>query len=66
MRHASIGQGYRQTIFTRHAPSMQTRIELFDREFNELLRLSKWSAESSRTKAIEELKVKIIELRDKP
>ena len=33
----SSQQGYRQTIFTRHAPSMLERIEEFDHEFDELL-----------------------------
>ena len=63
---ASIVQGYRQTIFTRHAPTMQTRIELFDRDFDELLQASKWSAESSRARATEELKAKITVLRETP
>jgi hypothetical protein len=46
------GKGYRQTIFTRHAPSMHTRIELFDNEFKELLQEKGWTASSSREKAI--------------
>jgi hypothetical protein len=34
---AEAGKGYYQTIFTRHAPSIQARIEEFDDEFNRLL-----------------------------
>ena len=33
----SVEGGYRQTIFTRHAPTMQERIEEFDQEFKSLL-----------------------------
>lgn len=53
---ASIGKGYRQTIFTRHAPSMRGKIELFDQEFEEQLQREKWTARSSRRKAIKYLK----------
>lgn len=49
---ASIGQGYRQTIFTRHAPSMRSRIELFDQEFDELIDDLGWEAKSSKNSAI--------------
>lgn len=58
-----IGQGYRQTIFSTHAPSMLSRIEAFDQEFNELLDASGWSAETSRTEAISQIKEIIAELR---
>ncbi|WP_321508185.1 toll/interleukin-1 receptor domain-containing protein [uncultured Methanoregula sp.] len=53
---AKLGQGFRQTIFTRHAPSMQPRIELFDQEFDELLHTSGWTRGNSRLKAIEAVK----------
>jgi hypothetical protein len=33
----AIGGGYQQTIFTRHAPNIQARLELFDRELKGLL-----------------------------
>jgi hypothetical protein len=33
---ADIKKGYRQTIFTRHAPSIRDRIAAFDQEFEEL------------------------------
>jgi hypothetical protein len=56
----SITQGYRQTIFTCHAPSMQSRIELFDQEFEELLQKKGWTAETSRVRAIKDIE-KIIE-----
>lgn len=49
---AQIGQGYRQTIFTRHAPSLTGKIEAFDQEFQEMLEMCGWTAENSRAKAI--------------
>lgn len=52
----AIGIGYRQTIFTRHAPTMQSRIELFDQEFDLLLNKAGWSPQNSRIRAIETLK----------
>lgn len=63
---ASLGQGYRQTIFTRHAPSMRSRIELFDKEFKELIQELGWEAEKSREKAIDTIKGIIAELKNKP
>lgn len=48
--------GYYQTIFTRHAPSLQARIEDFDGEFDYLLAKSNWSAGNSRQNAIREIK----------
>lgn len=33
---AALGQGYKHTIFTRHAPSIRSRIEAFDQEFEDL------------------------------
>jgi hypothetical protein len=62
---ARIGQGYRQTIFTRHAPSMLSKIESFDQEFNELLDASKWIAETSRTEAISIIRKIITQLKKK-
>ena len=53
---AVIGQGYQQTIFTRHAPSMRNRIELFDEELKEHLEALGWTAESSRGEAIKTIK----------
>ncbi len=35
---AGIGTGYRNTLFTRHAPSIETRIETFDQELEGLIR----------------------------
>ncbi|MGE5403542.1 MAG: hypothetical protein ACM3PP_01245, partial [Candidatus Saccharibacteria bacterium] len=60
---AGIAQGYRQTIFTRHAPSMRTKIDLFDQEFNELLQQAGWRPEESRQRVIEALKSHIEKLR---
>jgi hypothetical protein len=48
---AQIGRGYSQTIFTRHAPSVERKIELFDQEFEEVLRDNKWTAKNSRQRA---------------
>lgn len=53
---AAQGQGYQQTIFTRHAPSISSKIKDFDQEFNELLKDSKWKPESSRLTAINKIK----------
>ncbi|MEW6210415.1 MAG: toll/interleukin-1 receptor domain-containing protein [Acidobacteriota bacterium] len=61
---ASIGKGYRQTIFTRHAPSMRGKIELFDQEFEEQLQREKWTARSSRREAIKRLKKLMGEIHD--
>jgi len=33
---AALGEGYKHTIFTRHAPSIRSRIEAFDQEFEDL------------------------------
>ena len=57
-------QGYRQTMFTRHAPSMQTRIDLFDAEFEGLLQYSGWRAESSREKAIAGIETIVADLKN--
>ena len=53
---AKLGQGFRQTIFTRHAPSMQPRIDFFDQEFDELLNKAGWTHENSRLNVINEIK----------
>jgi hypothetical protein len=50
---AKEGHGYRQTAFTCHAPSMRSRIELFDQEFTELLANLGWKPETSRESAIQ-------------
>ena len=51
-----INKGYRQTIFTRHAPSMQNRIDLFDQEFDSLLKKDGLEAKTSRLAAIKRIK----------
>jgi hypothetical protein len=63
---AVIGQGYRATIFTKHAPSMLGKIELFDREFEERLESSGWTIEDSRSRAIGEIEKIITELDKNP
>lgn len=60
---AKIGEGYRQTIFTRHAPSMITKIADFDSEFNEHLETLNWKAETSRLSAIEAIEKIVAELK---
>lgn len=62
---ARQGQGYRQTIFTRHAPSMQSRIQSFDDEFSEHLNDSRWKLSESRVKTIEEVKKIMADLEKK-
>lgn len=51
----SIKGGYRQTNFTRHAPSMKSRVYMFDQEIQELIGKNGWTPENSRLKAIEYL-----------
>ena len=53
---AKMGQGYRQTIFTRHAPTLLTKIENFDQEFDDLLRRWNWRRRDSRRLAINEIR----------
>jgi hypothetical protein len=57
--NAQAGIGYHQTIFTRHAPSMQSRIDQFDEEFESLLINLGWHPENSREKAIQCLRDEI-------
>ncbi|WP_287152964.1 toll/interleukin-1 receptor domain-containing protein [Candidatus Solincola tengchongensis] len=54
--------GSRQTIFTRHAPSMKSRIEYFDQEFDELLEERGWQHHNSRIAAINEIEAIVAEL----
>ena len=53
---ASPGKGYRQTIFTRHAPTVHRKIELFDREFDNIQQAQPHQTVSSRESAINEIK----------
>lgn len=55
-----MGDGYRQTIFTRHAPTIATMIEEFDRRFNQYL--YGLPASKSRKRAISEIECRIAEL----
>lgn len=50
---AVLGKGYFQTIFTRHAASIQDKIANFDSEFDELLDASSTRPEDSRRRAME-------------
>jgi hypothetical protein len=58
----SMDQGHRHTIFTRHAPTVQNRIDLFDHEFEDLSRRQRQEPGSSREAAILALKQIITEL----
>ncbi len=60
---ASPGSGYKQTIFTRHAPSVQKRITAFDEEMQELLDEQKLPARSSRAYAIKIMEKIIADLK---
>jgi len=51
------GDGFTSTFFTRNATEISKRIKDFDDELNELLEKRGWTAENSRVKAIEELKL---------
>lgn len=52
----SQGAGYFQTIFTRHAPSLQKRVDEFDTEMAWLLEEAGWGPGESRGKALEEVR----------
>jgi len=46
----SLTGGYRHTVFSQHAPSIQNKIELFDQEFKYLLSKAQIKPEESRQK----------------
>lgn len=62
---AKEGQGYRQTVFTCHAPSMGSRIDLFDQEFAQLLAKLGWKPATSRESAIKYIQAILGRLRRK-
>ncbi|WP_321421347.1 toll/interleukin-1 receptor domain-containing protein [uncultured Methanobacterium sp.] len=45
--HSTLDDGYSQTLFTRHAPTVRKQVEIFDARFNELLNNQKISDMSS-------------------
>ena len=55
--------GYQQTIFTRHAPSVEAEIEIFDSELDELLKMQRISHESSRDEAVKKIEDVVSKLR---
>ncbi|MCL5282849.1 MAG: toll/interleukin-1 receptor domain-containing protein [Planctomycetes bacterium] len=57
--------GFRQTIFTRHAPTVQNRIEEFNQEFNDGLRRNSITRQQSREFAINAISQIIAELSGK-
>jgi TIR domain len=56
------GTGYRQTIFTRHAPTIHEKINEFEAEFAELLREGNVTKENSRKTAIGVIETEIDKL----
>ncbi len=61
---ASIGKGYRQTIFTRHAPTVQSMLELFDQELEDLIHEQEHMTGSSRDAAVATLRRMLVELEE--
>ena len=59
------GQGYRHTVFTRHAPSVAASAEQFDRDFDTLRDESGWEAGATVGAAKAEICEVILELRAK-
>ena len=53
------GSGYRQTVFTRHAPSIRPRVEDFDLELADILHAGGIEPEKSRRAAIEQIEAVI-------
>ena len=60
---AKRGTGYLQTVFTRHAPTLMSKIEAFDEEFAGLLDLHGWTRKGSRRAAIRLIQRRIQALR---
>jgi hypothetical protein len=52
---AAPGRGYYQTIFTRHAPSLQAKIAEFDEEFLRILSEQNVTLADSRRHAMKEI-----------
>ena len=50
------GKGYRQTIFTHHAPTVRSKMESFDFELRHLLQKQDIDPDSSRDVALEAIK----------
>jgi hypothetical protein len=50
---ATIGKGIRQTIFTRHAPSIKSKLEMFDKEMEELIKNRARSTKKSKKYAVQ-------------
>ena len=56
------GSGYRQTIFTRHAPAVRQRLQQFDEEIESLVADSGTPPLESRRGAIEQIDRLVAEL----
>lgn len=56
--------GFTNTFFTRNASEIAKRIQIFDEELNDLLDQWKWTVESSRGNAIEELSRILNDIKD--
>jgi hypothetical protein len=59
---ARVGQGYVATIFTKHAPSMLGKIEMFDQEFTDRLKSCGWTPRNCRSRAIGEIEGVVADL----
>ena len=59
---ASLGRGYRQTIFTRHAPTILKRIHSFDEELDTLLARQNINPDNSVLVAIQEIKKRLADI----
>jgi hypothetical protein len=62
----SQGAGYQQTIFTRHAPSLQMRVDEFDSELKWVQEEAGWDPTTSKAKALAEIDAVIKRLDEPP
>ena len=60
------GEGYRQTIVTRHAPTVRSKTEAFDFELWHLFKEQNLTPGSSREVAISKLQKIVADLQSKP
>jgi hypothetical protein len=63
---SALGTGFRQTIFTTHAPSMKTRIETFEHEFEHLLKKMGCDGPDSARRAIDYIDEEIKRIESDP
>ena len=63
---AETGKGYQQTIFTRHAPTVQNQMMLFDLELNEILKKQGIKPIDSKQVALNEIRAILNTLNSNP